>query len=109
MARIGFHLDEHVPHTVAEALRRRGIDVLTAGEAGLLGMSDTEHLARALAAGRVFVTHDSDFLRLHQQHPHAGIAYCAQGTRTIGQLVTGLVLIHELLTPAEMANQVEFL
>jgi predicted nuclease of predicted toxin-antitoxin system len=109
-ARIAFHLDEHVPRAVAAALRRRGIDVLTAGEAGLLSASDSEHLAHAHAAGRVLVTHDSDFLRLHQQRqPHSGIAYCAQGARTIGQIVTSLVLIYELLTPAEIAGRIEFI
>jgi predicted nuclease of predicted toxin-antitoxin system len=108
--RIGFHLDEHIPRAVADALRRRGIEVLTTGEAGMLGMSDAEHLAHALSGGRVFVTQDSDFLRLHeQQYPHAGIAYCAQGTRTIGQIVSGLALIHELLSPDEMLGRVEFL
>ena len=30
-----FHLDEHVPHAIAEGLRRRGIDVTTTVEAGL--------------------------------------------------------------------------
>lgn len=102
-------MDEHVPHAVARALHRRGIDVLTASEAGLLGAADEEHLAHAHAEGRVFVTNDSDLLRLHQQQPHAGIAYCEQGTRTIGQIVAGLALIHQVLEPVEMAGQVEFL
>jgi hypothetical protein len=58
----------------------------------------------------VLVTHDGDFLRLHhKQHPHTGIAYCEQGARTIGQIVAGLVLIYEVLEPAEMMGQVEFL
>jgi hypothetical protein len=109
-SRIGFHLDEHIPRAVADALRRRSIDVLTTSEAGMFGMSDVEHLAHALSDGRVLVTQDSDFLRLHEQgYAHAGIAYCAQGTRTIGHIVSGLVLIHELLTRDEMLGRVEFL
>jgi predicted nuclease of predicted toxin-antitoxin system len=108
--RIRFQLDEHVPQVVAQALRRRGIDVLTAAEAGLLSVPDAELLARSSAAGRVAVTHDSDFLRLHQQqHQHAGIAYCQQGTRSIGQLVAGLVLIYEVLEAGEMVGRLEFL
>jgi predicted nuclease of predicted toxin-antitoxin system len=108
--RIRFQFDEHVPHAVAEALRRRGIDVVTAGEAGLRGTPDAELLAHSHAAGRVLVTHDSDFLRLHrEQHQHAGIAYCEQGARSIGQLVAGLVLIYEILEPGEMVGRVEFL
>ncbi|MBI3979181.1 MAG: DUF5615 family PIN-like protein [Chloroflexi bacterium] len=109
MVRVRFQLDEHVPHAVAEALRRRGIDVLTAAEAGRLGAPDPELRAHASAAGRVLVTHDADFLRQHQQHQHAGIAYCQQGARTIGELVAGLVLIYEVLESEEMVGRLEFL
>ena len=42
-----FHLDEHLPHAIAEGLRRRGIDVTTTVEAGLRGASDDVHLAYA--------------------------------------------------------------
>jgi predicted nuclease of predicted toxin-antitoxin system len=87
-------LDEHVAHAVAQALRRRGIDVLTATEAGLRSLPDEAVLSATQAAGRLLVTHDADFLRLHQrQQPHAGLAYCAQGIRTISQIVASLVLI----------------
>ena len=110
MASVSFHLDEHIPRAVADALRRRGIAVTTPSEVGLLGDDDTAHLAFALATKRVLVTQDSDFLRLHDQgYRHAGIAYCSQGTRIIGQLVTRLVLIHELLTAEELVGHVEFL
>ena len=55
-------------------------------------------------------TQDEDFLRLHHaQQPHAGIAYCKQGSRSIGQIVAGLVLIYEVLTAEEMVGQVEYL
>ena len=58
----------------------------------------------------MLVTHDPDFLRLHQQgQQHAAIAYCQQGTRTIGHLVAALVLIYEALEPGEIAGRVEFL
>ena len=41
-----FHLDEHVPHAIAEGLRRRGIDVTTTVEAGLRGTSDAPSASR---------------------------------------------------------------
>ena len=53
-----FHLDEHLPHAIAEGLRRRGIDVTTTVEAGLRGASDDVHLAYALEQRRVIVTID---------------------------------------------------
>jgi predicted nuclease of predicted toxin-antitoxin system len=74
--RISLLLDEQVSHAVAQALRRRAIDVLTAGEAGLLGAPDADYLASSRNTSQVLVTHDSDFLRLHQEQEHVGIAYC---------------------------------
>ncbi|MBI3947329.1 MAG: DUF5615 family PIN-like protein, partial [Armatimonadetes bacterium] len=45
-------------------LRRRGVDALTAQEAGRGRLHDSDHLAFALAEERVLVTMDSDFLAL---------------------------------------------
>src|SRR4051812_30213012 len=44
---IRFHLDEDVDPAVAEGLRRRGVDVTTSREVGLLGTLDTAQLAYA--------------------------------------------------------------
>jgi Domain of unknown function (DUF5615) len=59
---------------MAEALRRRGIDVATPADAGLLGAADEAYLDYARDTERIVVTADSDFLRLHRELPHAGIA-----------------------------------
>lgn len=40
---------------------------------------------------------------------HVGIAYCAKGSRSIGEIVRGLILIWKILDPLDMQNQVEFL
>lgn len=58
-------MDEHVPKAVAEGLRRRGVDVVTVQEIGLQAADDQRHLERAAEEGRVVVTQDADFLRLH--------------------------------------------
>ena len=106
---VSFYLDEHVPKAVARGLRLRGVDVLTVAEAGLLGASDREHIARASEEGRVIFTLDDDFLRLHAESTdHAGIVHAAQGL-SIGEIVHGLMLIRQILTPAEMRGHVEFL
>lgn len=83
--------------------------MVTAREAGLLGAADPEYLLRSVDTGRVVVTHDADFLTLGEGFEHAGIAYCEQGSRTIGQVIAALTLIYEVLTPSEMAGQVQFL
>lgn len=108
--RVRFHLDEHVPFAIAEGLRRRSIDVTCTNEAGLAGVTDEEQVAFATDTGRVLVTQDADFLRLHGLgRAHSGIVYHRQGTIPIGELLRRLVLIHDLLEPEEMRNRVEFL
>ena len=41
---IRFHLDEHVPNSVAHGLRLRGIEVSTTVDVGLQGAEDLEHI-----------------------------------------------------------------
>lgn len=107
---IRFHLDEHVPHAVADGLRRLGIDVTTTTDAGLLGATDAEQMAYGLAQSRVIFTEDDDLLALAAAGTaHAGIAYCQQHTRSIGQIIRGLELIWEVYEPEEMRNRIEFM
>ncbi|MFL5804563.1 MAG: DUF5615 family PIN-like protein [Roseiflexaceae bacterium] len=106
---IQFYADVHVPRSVTLALRRRGVDVLTAQDVSMELATDEEHLAHATTAGRVLVTQDADFLALHASGiTHSGIAYARQGT-PIGDMVRGLLLIFDVLIPDEMLSQVEFL
>jgi len=108
--KIRFHLDEHVHPAIAAGLRNRGVDVTTTLEVGLSSADDEDHVAFARSEHRVIVTHDDDFLTLHSRHvAHAGIAYCHQQSRSIGDLLRALLLLHECLTPEEMQGRVEFL
>jgi len=96
--------------SVAAGLRRRGIDVSTAAAEKLTGASDTDQLSFAAQSGRVLVTQDADLLRLHQTGVvHAGIAYCRQGSLSIGEMLRRLVLVHDLVTAEEMETRVEYL
>lgn len=107
---IRFHLDEHCPTALAEGPRRRGIDVTTTPEAGLRGAEDPDHVRFALAEGRVIFTQDEDFLAIHAVGiDHPGIAYCHQGSRSLGEIIRGLVLLWEIYDPEEMVDHVEFL
>lgn len=73
---IKYYTDEHVPSAVVAGLRRRGIDVLTTVEAGMLGASDEAQLAMATEKRRVLFTQDDDFLSLHATGiEHSGIVY----------------------------------
>jgi predicted nuclease of predicted toxin-antitoxin system len=105
-----FHLDEHVNHAIARALASRGIDVTTTANVGLLGASDEEHLELARREERICMTHDADFLAIAAQSvEHAGIAYCAPSTRSVGHIVRYLCLMSDCLEQGEMAGRVEFL
>jgi hypothetical protein len=107
---IGFHLDENCDRAIAEGLRRRGIDVSTTPEVGLLEAVDELQIAHALASRRVLFTQDRGFLRLHASGvPHAGIAYCDKDTKSIGEIITMLELIWEVYEPEGMVNRVEFI
>jgi predicted nuclease of predicted toxin-antitoxin system len=107
---IRFHLDENADPAIAEGLRRHGIDVTTTPDAGLVHAPDEDHTAFGLALRRVVFTQDQDFLRIHAAgNPHAGIAFCRQQTRTIGEIIDSLILIWEVLEPDEMENRVEFI
>ena len=106
---IRFHLDVHVDHDIATGLRTRGIDVTTTADAGLLRAGDEEHMAFALPEKRVIFTNDHDFLRLHGQGvEHAGIAYCARGSRSPADIIRYLSLMHDCMTEEEMRGQVEY-
>ena len=99
---IRFHLDEHVSHAIAHALRRRGVAVSTTTEAGLLGAADADQLAHALLERRVLVTHDPDLIELaHRDQTHAGLAYCDQERRSLGSIIRSLLLIREVLSPED--------
>lgn len=76
----------------------------------MLQFQDSDQLAWSTRHGRVLFTHDADLLRLHAIHPnHSGIVYAKPLTLSLGEIVRGLVLIHELLTEAEMIGRLEFL
>ena len=107
---IRFHLDEHISHAIAVGLRQPGIDVTTTPEVELKGLPDEEQLAFATGEGRVIVTSDTDFLRLHQRGvSHAGIVYYQQGRRGLGDVVRRLTALWQHIAAEEMHGRVEYL
>jgi predicted nuclease of predicted toxin-antitoxin system len=107
---IRFHLDENCPHALAVGLRRRGIDVTSTPEAGLLEATDEVLTAHAIGEGRVIFTQDEDFLAIQASgSPHPGIVYFKKDTRSIGEIIRGLILIWEVYEPDDMADRIEYL
>ena len=75
----------------------------------MLGESDEAQLSFAHDEGRVILTHDDDFLRLHAaSRAHAGVIYALQ-EKPIGDIIHGVMLVYQLLEADEMIDHVEFL
>jgi predicted nuclease of predicted toxin-antitoxin system len=110
MAEIRYHLDEHLDTAVVVGLRRRGIDVTTTVETGLMRASDPEQLAFALTGQRVFVTRDRRILATTGQNAsHAGIVIARTGRGAIGPTVLALTHLHRTSTAEEMMSRIEYL
>jgi hypothetical protein len=55
-------------------------------------------------------TQDDDFLRLAASGiHHAGVIYNKQGTKTLGQIIEFLELVHVCMAEEEMMDHVEYL
>ena len=74
------YFDEDFAHDDRrDAVRQSGFDLLTAGEAGMLGRTDLQHLAFAAVESRLLVTHNqADFAGhsarwLREGKHHSGI------------------------------------
>lgn len=107
-------MDVHAPLAITEALRRRGVDVLTAQEDDAHRCEDARLLDRATELGRVLFTQDADFLREAARRQRAGqsfagIVYAHQMRVTIGQCVRDLELIAACFDPSDLFNRVEHL
>lgn len=103
-----FLVDEHIPQAIVSGLRQRGIDAASVGDLHLLASNDLDLLDRARADGRVIVTHDPDFLRLHgEDRTHAGIVFVPR-ERSIGDVIRFLSLVAQVLGSEGMAGRIEF-
>jgi hypothetical protein len=95
LARISLYLDEHIQLALAEALRVRGVDVLTTREAGNIGIDDVRQLIFAAENKRsLFSYNKRHFARMHYawmaaKKQHAGIILS-------DQLAIGVIL-HRLI------------
>lgn len=86
------------------------MDVTIPIDVGLVGATDQQHLAFALAEDRVIITQDADFLELHHAGvQHAGIAYYQPGRRSVAELVSFLCLMHDCLDAEEIRRQLQYL
>ncbi len=70
--------DENFEDEIVDALVALGHDVVTARAAGVSNTPDADVLAHAAASGRIVLTHDRDYHKLHKSGvAHAGIVFAS--------------------------------
>jgi len=110
---IQLYLDEDVSVLVADLLRIRGFDAVTARDMGQLEKSDEEQLAHAVNQSRVLLTHNrADFETLALQYfereqPHFGIIIAVQ--RPEHELVERLLIILNNVASDEAHNHLIYI
>ncbi len=114
--RIKLYLDEDaMDRDLAEALRQRGVDVLTALEADMIERPDLEHLEFAASQQRVLYSFNvGDFAALHHDFltngkHHAGIVLARQQRFGLGEQMRRLLRLIATRTDKEMQDKIEFL
>ena len=90
------YADEHVVHAIVQALRQRGMDVITVQDRGREHTNDTELLAEAFGDQRVMLTNDKDFLAIAAGYAVRGetfapLFFWPQQRRRIGEIVRAII------------------
>ena len=111
---ISFYMNQHVPRSITEGLRLRGVNVRTAYEDGASEMGDSELMDRATELGRVLFTQDDDLLaeaaaRQKKGIPFIGVIYAHQMRVSIGTCIHDLDLIAKAGEIGDLENTVQFL
>ena len=116
MSRVRLLVDEDAQHRdLAPRLRARGIDVITAAEAGLNGEPDDVVLGFAGSERRAVHTFNAgDFCRLHNEYlrqglKHSGIIVVPSQRYSLGEQLRRLLRMIGSVSAEEMSNRLEFL
>jgi hypothetical protein len=114
--KIRLYFDEDaMDEDVVDALRIRGVDVLTPLEAKTLGRDDINQLDFATERRRVLYTfNQGHFHQLHIQYvtggrPHAGIILGQQQRFSVGEQMRRLLKIIAAKSAEDIENQIVFL
>jgi len=111
---IKLYMNHNVPKQIAEQLRSRQVDVLTAFEDGTHELSDPDLLDRATELERVLFSQDDDLLaeaalRQANDTMFYGVIYAHQRNASIGECVTDLEMIAKVCDPSDVIKDVMYL
>ena len=107
--------EDSMREVLVEALRARGVDVITALDAETIGWSDQEQLEYATEQGRVLCSFNiAHFNRLHTEYmmqgkTHAGIILVQQQRYSLGEQMRRLLILIAAKPAETMENYIEFL
>ena len=107
--------EDSMRHALVEALRIRGVDVLTALDAGTIEETDEQQLEYAVAQNRsTYSFNVGDFCRIHTQwlregNSHAGIILARQRQFSVGDQMRRLLKLIAAMPAEAMRNRIEFL
>ncbi|MGQ9631399.1 MAG: DUF5615 family PIN-like protein [bacterium] len=110
---IKLYLDEDVQTRLAEALRKRGFDVVTAQEVSRKSFSDEDQLNFASSQNRAILTYNArDYAKLNGRYitegrEHKGIII--SGQLPIGEMLRRITKLMLNLFANDMRNQLEYL
>jgi hypothetical protein len=108
------YTDIHIHSAITAGLLRNGMDVVRAQDRGQCGADDLTLLETATAEGRLILTNDKDFLRIHAAwqaagKTHAGIVYWRQNSIPIGEAIRRILDYANGTAPADAATIVRYL
>jgi predicted nuclease of predicted toxin-antitoxin system len=107
------YADECVDGRILAGLHRRGIDVVTAEEEGLLGATDEQQLERATTLGRALLTADRDFFAIATSLIARGESFPGvlfiQPRATVGEAVRSIADAAKTLESAEILDRIEWI
>lgn len=110
------YLDEDAQRgSLVQGLRLRGVDALTANEAGMRERGDEDHLDYATAYNRALYSFNvGDFIALHTTYvragkSHAGLILAPQQRYGVGEQMRRLLRLIHTVNAEEMRDRIEFL
>lgn len=110
---VRLYFNHNVSRAIAQGLRLRAVDVLTALEDGTHRLADPELLDRATALGRALVSSDEDLVvearrRQRAREAFAGVIYAPQDL-PVGLCVEELEVVAKAGEPKDLAGSLLFL
>ena len=113
---VSLYIDEDVTNQLAELIRKRGHNAVSAIDLGKISVLDDEHLAYAAERRMTVLTYNErDYVELARQwtqnnRKHCGILISDQfSVRQIGELLRRVLNFLDRVTADEMINVVRYL